>query len=758
MKRVLSIAIAAILSVSLLPFTLNATSLAAETLAPVGFEDGTVGEITSRNDDGSGRDTSVLEVTDAEAHSGTHSLKVTGRSDTWNGPQLHLEKYIEAGKTYQITIWVRGIPESSIQYILSAQTGASGPYQNIDRDQSFGYGDGWKKLTGEFTFNTTEFVAIYIESGSATAEFYIDDVSIMEAGSVNPDFTLPALKDIYKDYFPIGTAVTPNDLAGDFLKFVSYHTDIVTYENAMKPEALSGEKDVYDFETADKMYDTISGAGLKVHAHTLVWHQQSPAWLNVGLSHDEAQQNLKNYISTVAGHFKGKVVSWDVVNEAVLQDGGGTRQDSPWYLAYGSDDYIYDAFKYTYEADPGAIRYYNDFNLNNPNKADTVVKLVTRINDRWTAEGGEGLLIQGVGMQGHYDATTITPEAVEDSIKKFIALGVEVSITELDVTTSTSGGSITEAGEQAQAVVYAQLFQVFKKYSDSIARVTFWRLDDGGSWRSSQAPLPFDKYLSAKTAYTAIIDPDKFLTEVSKPSTTKLANVKGGSPKIDGDIDAVWEWDSTAADDKPVQIASMLQAWDIPSGSFKLLWDADNLYVLAQVRAPIADDLNGIEVFIDEGGEKSETYDSNDRWYAVTVGNALTSSGSTDGAESAVKVDGGKYTVELKIPFQNKAHKGADILGFDIRVTNAADGAVAGRAVFNDTTGMSETSTAYLGEAMLFAAIVPAPSVAPSAAPSGSPSGSDDGGGFPWWIVGIVGGLVAVGAACFAVLKSKKKK
>ncbi|GHU87767.1 hypothetical protein FACS1894202_02650 [Clostridia bacterium] len=768
MKRILSFALAAVLSVSLLPFTFHTTALAAETLAPMGFEDGTDmgwANRSSENDPEESRDKTIVTPTDEiPAHSGTYSLKATNRLKNWNGPQLHIEPYIDADTEYDFTIWVHAVSETPSNFRFSVQTGSTGPYNNIDQQEKSA-ADGWFKMSGSFRFGDNTFATVYVENDFATAEYYIDDFVMVKGGAVAPDYTLPALKDVYKDYFLIGTAVSANDMKGEYFDFIKYHFNTITTGNAMKPESLSKAKDTYDYTEADAIYAAARDAGMLLHGHTLAWHQQSAEWLNApGTTRAEAETNLKNYITAVATHFKGELTSWDVLNEAIDDGSNSLRTNVNWYTAYangagngqGGSDYVYDAFKFARETDPDVILYYNDYNLDYAAKADAVVALVKSVNDRWIAEGNTGLLIQGVGMQGHYTAQT-SASNVETSIKKFIELGVELSITELDVTTAATDGKITDAGEKAQAVTYAQLFQVFRKYAEHITRVTIWGIDDASSWRASQAPLLFNKDLTAKAAYSAVIDPDKYLAETSKPNTTKLANVKGGTPAIDGDIDAVWEWDATTQDDAPIAIASMLQAWDVPTGSFKLLWDADNLYVLAQVRAPIADDLNGIEVFLDEGGEKSDTYDANDRWYSVNTSNTLTSSGSLDGVESAVKVDGGKYNVELKIPFQNKEHKGADILGFDIRVTNAGGGAVQGRAVFNDTTGMSESSTAYLGEAMLFGKIdIATPDATPSTAPSASPSAADDKGSFPIWIPIVIGAVIIIGAAVFVVVKKKK--
>ncbi|GHV09015.1 hypothetical protein FACS1894217_12440 [Clostridia bacterium] len=718
MKRFFAIAVAVLLTAALIPFSVTAAD-AVEVFAPVGFEDGTVMGFTNRaseNDPEETRDKSVVEATKEEAHNGEYSLKITERTKEWNGTMLHIEQYVEPNAEYDFTVWVKSPSPAAVEFHLSTQGGASGPYSYIANATKTA-DDGWFKMSGSFTMGADEsWRGVYVETVGSLTDFYIDDLTIIKSGGVSPDLTLKPLKEVYASDFVLGAAATATQVDNtDIIEFIKHHYSIITFGNEMKPNLISTAKDQYDFTAADKMLETLTAAGLKIHAHTLVWHQQSPDWLNVGLTRAEAKANLEKYISTVAGHFKGKVVSWDVVNEAVDDATSKLRTNAPWYVAYANgatgdesgEDYIYDAFKFARAADPDAILYYNEYNMDNAAKADGVLAVVKAVNDKWKAEGGTGLLVQGIGLQAHDKLLTNASDEAA-TIEKIIAAGMEFSITELDVETSTDEAGIPEIEEQAQAVKYAELFQVYRKYGEHAGRITIWGLGDNmdAGWLYNKHALPFNKDLTAKTAYTALLDPDKFLLDASRPSTTKLANVKFGTPVIDGDIDAVWKWDATTDDDKPLDINTMLQAWDVQSGKFKLLWDQDNLYVLATARNAEDNPLAGIEFFIDEGGEKSETYDANDRWFRVGMDGTLTGSDTT-GVEAKVKQDGKDYTVELKIPFQKKDHAGADVLGFDARVTAAIGDAVQGRSVWNDTTGKSEESAAYLGEAMLYATIAP---------------------------------------------------
>jgi endo-1,4-beta-xylanase len=324
------------------------------------------------------------------------------------------------------------------------------------------------------------------------------------------------LKDAYAGQFLLGNIVTAANVRGERRELLFRHYNSATAENAMKPSSLQRSKGVFTFAEADALVDAALSGGMKMHGHTLVWHEQSPEWMNSpGIPRDGAVENLTVHIKTVAGHFKGRVSSWDVVNEALNdnparpQDWRAALRQSPWYQAVGPE-YVELAFLAAREADPDAKLYYNDYNLDNLNKSLAVYNLVKELNEKYPNAGGRPL-IDGVGMQGHYGVTTSVSN-VERSLKLFSSLGIEVSISELDVQAG-SGEKLTEPQAAAQGIAYAKLFQVFKKYAADIGRVTFWGLDDGTSWRKAASPTLFDKELKAKLAFYAVLDPDKFIGE-----------------------------------------------------------------------------------------------------------------------------------------------------------------------------------------------------------------------------------------------------
>lgn len=356
------------------------------------------------------------------------------------------------------------------------------------------------------------------------------------------DLSLPSLAETYKDYFMIGNVMSARQtLDADLTAMYKHHYNLVTAENDMKPQYLSPAKGIYYFSTADLLINWAEANDIKVHGHTLVWHSQSAAWLTTGadgkpLTRAEARANMKEYITNVAGHFRGKVISWDVVNEAFSDRSGipadwkdALRMDSPWYLAYenGADkskgesgaDYIYDAFVFTRLTDPDATLFYNDYNETDSWKREAMAMMAEELNEKWKADERntepDRLLIEVLGMQAHYWTASLNVQAVETAITRFIKAGVKVAVTELDIPygswTNQHSAPLTAEEELFQARLYAQLFEVYKKYAAHIERVTFWGKADSQSWRAMGSPLLFGRNFAAKQAYYAVIDPEGFL-------------------------------------------------------------------------------------------------------------------------------------------------------------------------------------------------------------------------------------------------------
>ena len=340
-------------------------------------------------------------------------------------------------------------------------------------------------------------------------------------GQNNTDTTsLKTLKEVYAGKFLIGTAGDLKGYSDAELANIKAQYDILTPENCMKPQPTHPSEDTYNFTTADSMVEWCQRNGIKVWGHTLLWHAQTGRWFferadGQPATRELAMERLKKHIVALVGRYKGRVIGWDVVNEAIADSGAGETENlrkRSWYTTIGPD-VLTMAFKWAHEADPGAKLFYNDYNIEqgaveNKGKHASSMMLLKRLI-------AEGAPIAGVGIQGHW-YLEVNLDDVEKAITDYASLGLKVSITELDVTAtgSNSGAFGIRGGDRTipkenylkQAEVYKKLFEIFKRHADLIDRVTFWGISDARSWRWGQDALLFDRQLQPKPAFKAVVD------------------------------------------------------------------------------------------------------------------------------------------------------------------------------------------------------------------------------------------------------------
>lgn len=533
------------------------------------------------------------------------------------------------------------------------------------------------------------------------------------------DETIQGLKDVYADYFLIGTAVSERDFSGSRLELLKQHFNLVTAENAMKPEYAydrSGEN--FDFAEEDELVAKIEKEGLALHGHVLVWHQQTNERLFKDengnyLSEEEAVANLRRHIRTAIEHYGDCVISWDVVNEAIMDnppnpsDWRASLRLTGWLRTIGPD-YVEIAFRTAKEVlkENGWDHiklYYNDYNEDYQGKAEAIYQMVKELNEKYSEENNGELLIDGIGMQGHYNLNT-DPENVRNSLEKFASLGVEIGVTELDVTAG-SGGNLSEEDAQRQAQLYAQLFAIYKENAEHISRVTFWGMDDGSSWRSDQNPLLFTANLEPKLAYHAVVDPDSFLTDdETDEGRTRQGEAIYGTPVIDGEMDEIWH-------KAPELIIDRYQgAWQGANGVARALWDREHLYILVQVNDTELDHSNtdpaeqdSIVVYIDERNDKASEYEDDDAIYQVNIQNETTiiPESAGGGFASSTKVIDGGYIVEMRIPWNKITPRNVQTIGFDVQINDAKGGARQSVAIWNDETGRGQEDPSFFGELTL---------------------------------------------------------
>lgn len=349
------------------------------------------------------------------------------------------------------------------------------------------------------------------------------------------------LKDVYKDAFLIGAAVTPDITSGRDKAshdIVIKHFNSITVENVMKAALINPQPGQYNWGPADDYIAFGEKHKMFIIGHTLVWHNQVPAWFFTNAegkpnTKEEQIERMRSHIQAVAGRYAGRVHAWDVVNEIIGED--GAYRPTLWVNAIGNGDTVVKyAFKFAAQYAPNTELYYNDFNAWRPSKRDGIVRMVKMLQK-------EGIRIDGVGMQGHWGLNYPKTKYIEEAIDAYASCGVKVMITELDVDVlpltregQIIGQSMSErqfqleefkefldpyqkglpANIQQQLTKrYEELFSIFYKRRDKIARVTLWGVEDGMNWKNdypvpnrTNYPLLWDRQRKPKPALNAVLN------------------------------------------------------------------------------------------------------------------------------------------------------------------------------------------------------------------------------------------------------------
>jgi endo-1,4-beta-xylanase len=341
----------------------------------------------------------------------------------------------------------------------------------------------------------------------------------------------PALKSVAPKGLLIGAALNQRQSDGKdpaALALVTRHFNQVSPENLLKWEAVHPEPDRYSFEPADRFVELGRRHGMFVVGHVLLWHQQTPGWVFAGkdggkLDRETALARLRSHIEAVAGRYKGRIGGWDVVNEALEED--GTLRKTPWLEAIG-EDYVEKAFEYARAADPSAELYYNDYNLWKPAKLQAAIRLVQGLR-------AKGLRVDGLGEQAHWGIDDPPLAAIDEALGAMRAAGIEPLITELDMdvlprdpdmwgadlskkakikaATNVYPDGLPPAMQEKLARRYADVFALFLKHD--VGRVTFWGVTDATSWLHDfpipgrvNYPLLWDREGREKPALAAVAE------------------------------------------------------------------------------------------------------------------------------------------------------------------------------------------------------------------------------------------------------------
>ncbi len=483
-----------------------------------------------------GRGAAKVEIISSKAKAGYSSLYTRGRTELWNGATVELSEELMDGEKYVINGWVLyedgpdqlqfdcKIERNSNQYLSFASA-------LVKRGE-------WTEIEGSIIIpKDTDTASVYFETGAADGElvdFYIDGISIKQEIAIVDRGEIPSLKEVYKELFSMGVAVTASEIPYERQELIKQQFNSLTPGNELKPDsvldhATSISDPIYDdnpaisFERVKPILDFAQKANIPVRGHTLVWHSQTPRWffaegysLNANaplVSKELMLKRMENYIRQVLEYsqinYPELIYAWDVVNEAINPgegDENGFRvKDSLWYEVIGPE-FVEKAFEYARKyADPDVKLFYNDYNTEDMGRMLHMKKLVRDLKEKG--------LIDGIGLQTHLTIDSPSLVDVNTSFMEYGELGLEVQITELDM-------GLTDNSEEElirQAKKYKRLFMFIKNANESgaanITNVTFWGLSDDISWLNKPSqpsyPLLFDNYLLQKPAFWgAIQSPD----------------------------------------------------------------------------------------------------------------------------------------------------------------------------------------------------------------------------------------------------------
>lgn len=541
------------------PTATPAGEFAEKTYLSTGFEDGTDGF--------TGRGAAKVAV-DSGGRSG-NCLSVTGRTSTWNGAELNVTDSIVKGATYSISVWVKQTTSSDQTIKLSANLTVSGQdsYPAIKEETTLKSGV-WTKIEGTYEVpESFSKLTFYVEGPSGNFDFLVDDLTITQTTAGKEPFNpegLTSIKDTYSGIFErMGNVVSYNTSwnngyqmqSDDTMKFVKHHFNSYTLENELKPAQIlsdwSGTISVSEakklgyvipdgytestvgklnFDSVDKILEIANQYGLQMRGHVMQWHQQtSTRFFKEGYSSSGANvskevmdKRLEFYIRSVMKHVMDKeksltgkagslVYCWDITNEYTHRTNDPAA--TSWMDVYGDmglkPTYVKKAYEVAYDElkqyglQKDITLFYNDYN--EYDVADEIVELINYIN-----EGEEAKICGGIGMQSHITVNYPSLEKYGTAVDKFLATGLQVQVTELDI------GIEDGQTEEDLANHYSDIMKLLISKQENrdksvnargITGVTVWGLYDAISWRKPTSCLLFGESLEdPKPAFYSFLE------------------------------------------------------------------------------------------------------------------------------------------------------------------------------------------------------------------------------------------------------------
>ncbi|PQP82480.1 hypothetical protein C0Q44_13650 [Paenibacillus sp. PCH8] len=700
------------------------------------FEDGLLGQWRPRASE-------KLDIVTEVGHDRTHSLKTSSRTETFHGPLIEVLDHVQKGSTVHISFWamynegpdsqvINGSLEkeynkdaSSLEYATFASaTLNKGQWKKIEADVVIpGANSG---ITGFRMYAETPWKKSEEVTPADTITFYLDDVLITAAEKIEIEPNIPNLVDILGENYAIGAAIDQSALDSEDMhsQLLTKHFNSITAGNFMKMDAMQPQEGQFVWSEADRLVKFAQANNMEVRGHTLLWHSQVPDWFftdpndaSKPASREQLLARMKTHIQTIVTRYKGKVHTWDVVNE-VISDGGGLRNEasgSKWRDIIGDvdgdgddSDYIELAFRYAREADPDAVLVINDYGLEgSASKLNDMVKLVEKLL-------AKGTPIDAVGFQMHVSMYGPDVKLMREAFDKVVALGVNVQVTEMDVSIYSNNSEqempVTDELMLQQAYRYRELFDLFDQLGKRgvMDSVTVWGLADDGTWLDNHpvkgrkdAPLLFDRKLKAKPAYWALVDPSK-LPIYRNEWTALKANVSKLDPK--GQEDILW------GAVKGVQISHLAEGTSKATGEARVLWDGKKVNLRVEVQDTTRRKGDQVQVFLGE-----EVVGNVNRTSTDNV-SAKKKDPQPGNGQYTFKRDGGKgkdqkvyqvkenktgYVVYASLPLSAALLTEGQVLSLDFRITDEHAAGQTANIVWNDITNQQPNKPANRGKLKL---------------------------------------------------------
>ena len=517
-------------------------------------------------------------ATDGSSYAaGSKSLYVTNRAEAWNGAGYTLDTdTFVPGVSYSFSTMVMQNAASSDTFKLSLEYSLNGE-KNYDTIAEGTASKGeWAQLANtsyQIPAGATDLL-LYVETDTSLNSFYMDEAFAAPEGTkipaatggttgdpkeeeTNPPSTpsSDSLVGKFGQLFKMGTSVSPNELNGAGADFIKKHFNSITPENELKPDALIDQQACQQrgnnvntqisLNRAARTLKFCEDNNIGVRGHTFVWYSQTPDWffkenfssngayVSKEVMNQRLESMIKNTFEAIATQYPNlDLYAYDVCNELFLNDGGGLREPggppgSHWAAVYGAnnDEFIINAFTYARKYAPKNCKLYiNDYNEYIGNKTNDIYNIAMKLK-------GLGV-IDGIGMQSHLDVGYPNAATYKTALEKFLSTGLEVSITELDITESSQNS-------QAQADLFKAIFEMAVDNYKQIPSFTVWGTHDSISWRGPQTPLLFGSGYTPKKAYDAVmgieidIKPEEETTAPpeTKPTETTETTTTTTTPK-----------------------------------------------------------------------------------------------------------------------------------------------------------------------------------------------------------------------------------